>query len=365
MAKIRTFLAGVGDATMFAGSELILEAKALTDSSLSIGLTAEEIRGGKAAQLIGRYFHSSTFGIELQDAQFRLEYIALNVGSKINPADVGEFASEEVIAGPQTIKISGKSTDFMGQGTIGWISKPGEDDWTTITFGEDGQTATGVSTVTAGDKYCVRYMNDATAESITVRSDFIPDEVSLILKMDLFRASKGNDVSTSSRVGYAQIEVPRFQLSGTMDLSLNMTGAAQVPLSGQALSSADGAEGCEGTGMYAKIKQIIINQNWTDNLTALGADPASLNMTSGGEAVLNVWGVFTGNTANKIIDPSKLTYTVTPSTGLVTVTNGIVTAESVESAQTGSILVTVTGATGHAATVSATVPVTVSPASAG
>lgn len=359
MAKQKVFLAGVGEATLLAGDQIILEAKALTDSSINVGLTAEDIRGGRQAQLIGRYFHSSTFGLELQDAMFRLEYIALNVGSKINPADVGELTTEQVIAGSETLKITGKATDIFGMGTIGWYSVPGAEEWTKITFGEDGQTASNVTSVTAGDTYCVKYMNDATAESITIKADFVPDEVTLVLKMDLFKASKGDSIETASRVGYAQIEVPRFQLSGTMDLSLNMTGAAQIPLSGQALASSDGNEGCEGAGIYAKIKQIMINEDWRDNLTGLAAVPSTLSIPSGGQEVLNIWGVFKGNTSNQIIDPTELTYTVNPSTGLATVNNGVVTAESVEAEQTGTILVTLKNAQGAAANVSATVPITV------
>lgn len=359
MANTRTFLAGVGTATMFAGDQLILEAKALTENSITLGLTAEEIRGGRGAQLIGRYFHSSTFELTLQDAMFRLEYIALNVGAKINPADIGELASEQVTAGNQTITISGTATDFLGQGTIGWIAPPDSDDWTKITFGADGKTATDVNNVTTGAIYCVRYMNDASAESITVKSDFVPDEVTLILKMDLFKASKGNTAETSSKIGSLQVEIPRFQLSGTMDLTLNMTGAAQMPLNGMALSNTDGSEGCEGSGYYAKLKQIMLNESWMDSLETLGAVPSTLSLTSGGEATLNIWGVFKGNVTNRIISPADLNYTVTPSTGLVTVTNGVVTAESVEEEQTGSILVTLKNPTPNATDVSATVPVTV------
>lgn len=359
MAKTKVFLAGVGVATMFAGDQLILEAKALTENSISLGLTAEEIRGGAAAQLIGRYFHSSTFELTLQDAMFRLEYIALNVGAKINPADIGELASEQVTAGNQSITITGTATDFLGQGLIGWIAPPDSEDWTKITFGADGKTAENVTTVTAGEIYCVRYMNNASAESITVNAAFVPDEVTLVLKMDLFKASKGNTAETSSKIGVLQVEIPRFQLSGTMDLTLNMTGAAQMPLNGMALSNTDGSEGCEGTGYYAKLKQIMLNESWMDNLEALGAVPSTLSIPSGGEATLNVWGVFKGNVSNRIIAPTDLTYTVTPSTGLATVVNGVVTAEAVEAEQTGSILVTLKNPTPNVANVSTTVPVTV------
>lgn len=362
MGKVKTILAGVADAYVFAGTELLLEATALTDSSISIGLTAEEIRGGKGAQLFGRYFHTSTFSVELQDAMFQLEYIALNVGSKIDPAGIGELTTEQVVAGSNQLVITGTATDFLGQGTLGWYSVPGGEEWTTITFGEDGKTAPATG-VTEGSTYCVKYMSDATCETVTVSADFTPDEVSLILKADLFKGSKGESLDTSSKIGVAEIEVPRFQLNGTMDLTLNMTGAAQTPLSGQALSNTDGTEGCEGSGYYARIKRIIFNTEWTDNLSGLAANPSSITLTSEGTTVLNVYGVFKGgNSAAKLISPSDLTYTVNPSSGLCSVDNGIVTAETVSGEQTGTITVTVKGASGDVAKISTTIPVTVNQA---
>ena len=81
MAKTKAFLANVMDAYVYSQNQLLFTSKALTDSSISIGVTAEEIRGGKGNKLIGRFFHDSTFGLTLQDALFNLEYIAHNVGS--------------------------------------------------------------------------------------------------------------------------------------------------------------------------------------------------------------------------------------------------------------------------------------------
>lgn len=359
MAKVKAILAGVADAYVFAGSDLLLEAKALTDSSISIGLTAEEIRGGKGAQLFGRYFHTSTFGVELMDALFQLDYIGLNVGSKIDPTGIGELVTEEVIASNQQLSITGIATDFLGQGKLGWYAVPGDENWTTVTFDEAGKVASAPG-ATAGTTYCVKYMNDAAADMITISADFTPDEVSLILKADLFKASKGEGLDTSSKIGVAEIEVPRFQLNGTMDLTLNMTGAAQTPLSGQALSTTDGTEGCSGSGYYARIKKVIFDTKWTDSLSGLAANPSSLSLASGGTSVLNVYGVFKGSSsAAKMISPADLTYTVNPSSGLCTVANGVVTAETVSSEQSGTITVTVKGATGSTANISTTVPVTV------
>ena len=78
-----TFLAGVADARIFKDNELFATAKTLIDSSISIGVSAEDIRAGKGEKLFGKYFHTSTFDLKMTDAMFKLEYLAANVGSEI------------------------------------------------------------------------------------------------------------------------------------------------------------------------------------------------------------------------------------------------------------------------------------------
>lgn len=346
MADTRAFLAGVADVDLFVGEELMLQAKTLTDSSISIGVTAEEIRGGQGAQLIGRYFHTTTFSVDLTDVLFQLDYIALNIGSAIDNTGThgGELITEEVIAAENKLTVTGTAHDFMGLGVIGWYKLPEDENWTTFHFNEDAKTSAD-ATVTTGTTYCVKYMNSADAETITVSADFVPDEVTMVMKAKLFKASRGEGISSSSQIGVAEIEVPRFQLNGNMEISMSMTGAANTPLSGQALSTSDGTEGCDGNGYYSRIKRVIFDSNAMDNLTALAVRPSTIeNLTATtGTATLTVYGVFSGgNNASRVIAPADLTYTVEPS-GAVTVAQntGIVTAGA--SAQSGTITITVTG----------------------
>lgn len=55
MAKSQCFLGGVMDAYVYQGDQLLFVSKALTDSSINIGVTAEEIRAGQGNKLIGYY----------------------------------------------------------------------------------------------------------------------------------------------------------------------------------------------------------------------------------------------------------------------------------------------------------------------
>ena len=63
----RSFLAGVANVALFAGDNLIANSTTLIDSSFTIGASAEDVRGGSGNQLLGKYFHTSTFDINLTD----------------------------------------------------------------------------------------------------------------------------------------------------------------------------------------------------------------------------------------------------------------------------------------------------------
>ena len=100
------FMAGTGTADIFKvdkdGKEnLFTTAKTLTESGITIGVSAEDIRAGSGAKLYGKYFHTSTFDLKMTDAMFKLEYIAANVGSEI---DIGG----EVFINEQLISNNGK-----------------------------------------------------------------------------------------------------------------------------------------------------------------------------------------------------------------------------------------------------------------
>lgn len=359
MAGTKVVLAGVMNAFVYNGSEFILEAKALSDSSITVGISNEEIRGGQGAKLLTRYFHTSSFGLTLNDALFQIDYIAMNVGSAVT-LDGATLAEEQVTVNTaNTLTVAGNPVDFLGYGTIGWYATPGSDNWERCTF--EGQTATGI-TATVGETLCVKYLNDVKCKQVIINGDFIPSEVTIILQGNLFKASQSGEVGadTSSKVGIAEVVVPRFQLDGAMDLTLNMTGAAQTPLSGQALLTTDGSEGCEAGGYYAKIKEYQFNSVWYENVRAITPTTSDvIEMTTNTTHPLEIYALFNGNVASKRIAPSDLTYTPSGEGGAtVDADTGVISA----GATTGDTVITVTikGATGAAANISTQLTVKVS-----
>nr|DAR68802.1 MAG TPA: structural protein [Caudoviricetes sp.] len=319
----RQFLAGAATVDMLVGDQLIATATTLLDSSITVGSTAEEVRGGPGAKLLGKYYHTSTFDINLTDVLFKLEYFAFQTGSAIQQiADV--FTSEQVTLGAGgSGTITGTPAVYQSYGTIGWAAKPGSDAYQKITFTEKAFTVAGAK---EGDIYCVKYIStDNAARQITISSSFIPSEVTLVMTANLYRAGgRGeNDVNNSSKIGIVQVLVPRFQFNGSMELSMTSTGVANSPIAGSALDnpSAD----CSDGGYYAIITEQLSGSSWYDNVFALAIEDSDIELaTTTGTATLSVYALPLNGAAFK--PPYEdLTFT-SAANGTATVTQeGVVT----------------------------------------
>lgn len=339
MAKQNVFLAGVCDAYVYSGDQLLFTSKALTDSSINISVSPQEIRAGKGNKLLGRLFTDSSFGLTLQDALFNLDVIAENAGSIVT-AGLGSALKEEQITatGEGKLAVTGVPQDFLGYGVIGWISKPGESDWAKFVFDDGAATAENVqladgSLIQSGEVYCTKYFNQASVEEVIIPGEIVPGEVTVVLDGNLYRASQGGASTTSaSVVGHLQILVPRFQMEGTMEISLQNGGASNIPFSGQALLTSDGAEACESGGYYAKITEIMTDADWTDGLVTIACDAAEpVVVAPDATKKINIYGVFANGTS-KLLAPELLAFVMDAgtATGTTVDANGVITAGSVE-----------------------------------
>ena len=259
------FIAGVGYAQLFKGDELFADCRTLADSSITIGVTAEELRGGEGNALWGKYFHDSSFDMKLTDIMFNMEYVAANVGSTIvKGGDL--FKNEELVAEDGSIKLSATAVPLKSGGaTYAYIRKAdsADDKRTKVVVSSDNK----ISGLEVGATYCVRYLyKDASADKLVVSSQFIPDTLYAVLTVALYAGDDKNP-ENGTKVGEVVIKIPRFQLSGAMEISMTAAGTSQTALEGSALAS--GASGCEGKGIYAEILQVIYNKHWYDDASGL------------------------------------------------------------------------------------------------
>ena len=268
------FLAGVANAEIFDGNNnLFATAKALTDSSISIGVTAEDVRGGEGAALRGRYYHSSSFGLTMTSALFEMEYIAANVGAKIeNGADVMTY-KKVASDGSGRLELPTTAVPLAGNNIYAYASIEGEDKWDTYTVTDNTITVAKNSTV-----YCVKYFEtNISARVIKVNSNFIPDTLYVILTAALYAGDA--KAGTGTKVGSVVVKVPRFQLSGSQELSMTMTGTSTTAFEGSALAVEE--ESCDSKGYYAEIIEVLFNARWYDNVKSLVIEDSDVYLQPG------------------------------------------------------------------------------------
>jgi hypothetical protein len=345
MAKF--ILAGTGRVDMYSPNytDYIGSSKTLTESGISLAVTAEEIRGGLGNSVLGQYFHDTGLTLNMTDALFSLEYLALNVGGTIS-AGATVVTMEQVTVGENgVITVSNQPQEFLaGNGYIAFVKRSfeSEDAWRKVTFDEGAKTAT--TSFAKDDVVCVRYcMINESARKFKISSAFIPSQISIILTFPLFKTgTDAQSFTDSSKVGEIQIKIPNFMFDGAQDLSLTASGAATTSLSGKALVTYTGSEGCEDEGYYGEIIEVIYNKDEFADVKAIVVADANLDMLVDETKKLEVLAIYNGVTAPKVIDNSKLTFAVdTAGQSHVTVSNaGVVTALSAGKAE---IKVTVTG----------------------
>ncbi len=204
------YLAGVGTALLFKGNDLIGVAKTLTESTFNFAITAEDIRGGKGNGLLGRYFHDSTLTATLTDAMFDLNYIALSLGVNVESGGLSVKEEELKVGADSTVTTTEAPVAFDGT-MIGWYKKPTDNDWTVGTITGNKMT---ISNGVQDTAYCVKYFyQNANAKSITIKSQYVPATLHVVVLTDLYSGKVGTQ-SDTTRYGRLIVDIPQFQLDG-------------------------------------------------------------------------------------------------------------------------------------------------------
>lgn len=306
---MKKFLASVGRGLLIGKQngveQVIAHVDTLTESTLGITSTQEEVRAGQGAKLYGRFNHDAGLTVTLTDAMFDLNYIALQVGSELQHGGIAMY-TEQVVATSEdwsgtarpTLRVS-KPIQQMGESCgfdkyFAWFRKAGcdaSDEYTSATY-KDGIAAQAEydetdgayivmkdgfviqsadkNLIEVGETYCVSYFTtELSAKTVMVNANFVPAELSLVLTTKLFAGDASNP-ETGKPVGEITIKVPRFSLDGAFDLSMAMSSAATMSLNGTALATA--ANDCDGEGVYAEIVEVVNGVKWYDDVVSLRPD---------------------------------------------------------------------------------------------
>lgn len=297
---------------------LLFVGTTLMDSSIETTLSNTDVRAGQGNQLQYIYYHTAEMNITINEAQFSLPYLALNVGSSIvTGAKVWTTEDVTISAGAGTVQ--GTPLGITGSTLYGWVTdKNGNVERVTFT----GNSFTMSDTTYEGD-VCVRYYsNDAAARQITVYADMLPSTIRLVMEAQLCSSD-----STTNRIGTLQVEVPKASMTGAFTLSMTPDSVAQTPLTVRALSyTPTNKGGCTADRpVYATITEILYDSNWYDNVTALAIDGGDFSLAVDGTKALKVFAVPNDGTAAFLAPITGLTFSSDDDTKATVSTNGVVT----------------------------------------
>ena len=312
---MKKFLVSTADVYGYDSNDnLLFVGKTLLDSSIETTLSNTDVRAGQGNQLQYIYYHTAEMNITINDAQFSLEFLALNVGSSVTTG-ANVWAEETITLTDGTGTVANIPLSVQGQTIYGWVTMP-DDTVERVTF--EGQQFT-ITDTHSNETVCVRYYTqNAAARKITINADMLPSTIYLVMEGTLASSD-----STSNKIGTVQIEVPRASMTGAFTLSMTPDAVSQTPLSVRALAYNTQGGGCEGNRpIYATITEVLDSANWYDNVIALAIEGGDFNLGTSESKRLQVYAI--PSTGAAFLAPvDELTFT-SSETSFATVSGGVV-----------------------------------------
>ena len=279
------FLGSVGKAEAFkrdANGNLTLAfvSKTLTDSSLNINVSRDEIRAGEGASVQFNFYHDPSVEVRLTDILWKREYVTAQLGAvfKSGEDDQIDYVTETLEVKNNKITLS-KSIKPMPMACVGgkqyviWYTKQGEEKWESATRSA-AFTEISLPNSENGQKYCVRYLStESKAKTARITSLIIPEELFLVVTAPIF-AGDACSASKGKAAGHITFEIPRFFLNGTQEFAMNMSQNQVMSLEGVAMATA--ADFCDSSSQkLLRIIEVNMEETWYSDIVSLVVDEES------------------------------------------------------------------------------------------
>lgn len=275
MTVAKKFLVGVGNVYGYNTSgDLLFQSKTMLDTAIDTKISSSQIKGGQGHKLQYIYYYGGELDLTLTETQWNLGMVAANIGTSIQTGK--QVWEEESVTlgegGTGSVTKTPVVTPDVTSTIYGWVTDS-TGTTTKVTFTGKNFTLAGGTT---GDIVTVRYFaQEDAAKYIDINADFVPSTIRLVIDAKLASSNTG-DVTGSSIIGRAQVEVPRAQLDGTQTITMKSDGVAQTPLKASALEYTKS----NGASIYATIAEIIDSAHWYDDVYALAIVDDSIELSS-------------------------------------------------------------------------------------
>ena len=303
---------------------LLFTGTTLLDTSIDTSLSNTDVRAGIGNQLQYVYYHKAEMNINLNEAQFSLPFLALNVGSEIETgAKIWNTETVTLTNGNGSVT---EGTPLVVQGTTiyGWVTYA-DNTVERVTF--TGKNF-GVSDKTFSGTVCVRYYtqdsaNALSSRKITINADMLPSTVYLVMEAQLCSAD-----ATTNRIGTIQVEVPRASMTGSFTLNMTPDSVAQTPLTVRALASTVNAGGCTANRpIYATVTETIFGAKWYDGVIALAIAGGDFDLGKNNSKQLEVYAMKNDGSAPFLVPMAELTF-ASSNPEVATAEGGLVVAKA-------------------------------------
>ena len=237
--KTKTFLVSTANFAFFVNKVLACTGTTNLNTSIEVSMQEQNVNAGKGNKLIYSFKYGREMNITLESAEWKLEYIAANVGTTIadqlsDVYHIGECVT--IVEGIGTLKGTpiGDVAVELADGSIKTVEPTGK----TIDLQDNGITSGTVN---------VTYKYNTMAKIVKIDAESTPFVGELILDADKHNNRLG-------KVGSVQIDIPSYQLSGNFTINFTPDGVASTNLDGRALA-VDGDTCDDGNSVYAYIKE--------------------------------------------------------------------------------------------------------------
>lgn len=322
--KGKEFVVSVADFAFYIDDVLACTGTTNLSSSISVSMQEQAINAGKGNQKVFSYKYGRELTVELEAADWRLEYIAMQTGSQIEKGIEDFYKLNECIT----------LTD--GIGTLGEtpIGKVGVE-LPNRTFVEVTPTDSTIDLTKYGletGEVVVRatYQYKIMSKRIAIDAESTPYIGKLVLQADKHNSKKG-------KIGTVEIVVPSYSLDGNFDISFTPDGVVSTKISGGALA-VDGDTCADGNAVYAYVTEIDTTDTAvSDAYAEIVLVSPSKSVEVGGTVQLSVEGIIGAMYKPAELDAADVTFASTGTGGSVGANTGLFTAT-----EEGSVTVTAT-----------------------
>lgn len=306
--KGKEFLVSTANIAYYVGGTLAFTGTANLNTSIEVSVEEQDVNAGKGNKLVYSFKYGRQLSSTIETADWKLEYIAANVGSPITEklTDMYHIAEcVDIVGGIGTLASLpvGNVAVELGNGSI-------------ITVTPTGSTIDLTDNITEG-RVQATYKYNATARIVPIDAESAPMIGTLILDADKHSNKLG-------KIGSVQIIIPSYQLSGNFNIEFTPDGVTSTNIDGKALA-VSGDKCADGSDVYAYIKEID-NTLSAVSVTDIAATPGVLNLSVGESKTLSVIGLKGAMYAPIQIDNADCTFASDAAATATVDASGLVTA---------------------------------------